>query len=110
MNFPAPSQVLLYALAIAAGLVYFPYIFVAYARITNNYDMPVVMFNSTGVVQTPSTGNLWIFIYEGFYGGNATAGADVFTRARGQGEASDLFERISFARYTGRAQLDITSI
>ncbi len=42
-----PSQVLLYGLAIAAGLVYFPYIFVAYARITNDYDMsaPRAMFD-----------------------------------------------------------------
>jgi uncharacterized MAPEG superfamily protein len=48
MNFSvAPPQVLLYALAIAAGLVYFPYMFVAYARITNNYDMsaPRAMFD-----------------------------------------------------------------
>ena len=40
MNLPVPpSQVLLYGLAIAAGLAYFPYIFVAFARITNDYDM-----------------------------------------------------------------------
>ena len=48
MNLPfPPSQFLLYGLAIAAGLVYFPYIFVAYARITNNYDMsaPRAMFD-----------------------------------------------------------------
>lgn len=48
MNFPVPpSQVLLYGLAIAAGLVYFPYIFVAYARITNDFDMstPRAMFD-----------------------------------------------------------------
>jgi uncharacterized MAPEG superfamily protein len=42
-----PSQVLLYGLAIAAGLVYFPYMFVAYGRLTNNYDMsaPRAMFD-----------------------------------------------------------------
>jgi Tfp pilus assembly protein FimT len=69
-------------------------------------SMPVLKFNNTGSISTPSTGNLWVFLYEGFYGG----GADVFTRARGQSETGGLFERISLARYTGRAQLDITSI
>jgi Tfp pilus assembly protein FimT len=74
-----------------------------------SYNMPVLKFNNTGVISTPSSGNLWVFIYEGFYSGGAS-GADFFTRSRGQGENSGLFERISFARYTGRAQLDITSI
>ncbi len=42
-----PSQVLLYGLAIAAGLVYLPYIFVAYGRMTNDFDMnaPRSMFD-----------------------------------------------------------------
>lgn len=46
LSFP-PSQVLLYGLAIAAGLIYFPYLFVAFARVTNNYDMsaPRAMFD-----------------------------------------------------------------
>ena len=46
LSYP-PSQVLLYGLAIAAGLVYFPYIFVAFARVTNDYDMsaPRAMFD-----------------------------------------------------------------
>ncbi|AFY74685.1 putative membrane protein [Synechococcus sp. PCC 7502] len=41
------SQFLLYGLAISAGLVYFPYIFVAYARLTNDFDMsaPRAMFD-----------------------------------------------------------------
>jgi uncharacterized MAPEG superfamily protein len=42
-----PAQVLLYGLAVAAGLVYFPYMFVAFARVTNDYDMsaPRAMFD-----------------------------------------------------------------
>jgi len=43
----SPDQVLLYGLAVAAGLVYFPYMFVAYARLTNDFDMsaPRAMFD-----------------------------------------------------------------
>lgn len=42
-----PTQVLLYGIAIAAALVYFPYMFVAYGRLTNNFDMsaPRAMFD-----------------------------------------------------------------
>ena len=77
-----------------------------FPSVSGNYDMPVLTFNSTGAISSPGSGSLWVFIYEGFYAGNV----DVFTRSRGQSESSGLFERISFARYTGRAQLDITTI
>lgn len=68
--------------------------------IAQTYTMPVVEFSNTGIIQMP-TSNLNLFIYEGFWSGSS----DVFTRSRG----NSLFERITFSRFTGRAQLDITS-
>ena len=43
----SPSQILLYGIAIAAGLVYLPYMVVAYARVTVGMDMnaPRAMFD-----------------------------------------------------------------
>jgi uncharacterized MAPEG superfamily protein len=43
----SPSQILLYGIAIAAGLIYFPYIFVAFGRVSIGYDMnsPRAMFD-----------------------------------------------------------------
>lgn len=43
----SPSQILLYGIAIAAGLVYFPYIAVAFGRMSIGYDMnsPRAMFD-----------------------------------------------------------------
>ncbi|HEY5895102.1 MAG TPA: type II secretion system protein [Chthoniobacterales bacterium] len=66
-----------------------------------DYNMPVLKFTNTGMIQTPST-KLWLFIYEGFY----ADGQDTFTRPNN----NNLFERISFSRSTGRAQLDITGM
>jgi uncharacterized MAPEG superfamily protein len=48
MNIPLnPNQFPLLGIAIAAGLIYFPYIVVAYARITNDFDYaaPRAMFD-----------------------------------------------------------------
>ena len=48
MNIPLnPNQFPLFGIAIAAGLIYFPYMVVAYARLTNNfdYDAPRAMFD-----------------------------------------------------------------
>ncbi|MBD2186700.1 MAPEG family protein [Pseudanabaena mucicola] len=48
MNLPIPpSQVLLYGIAIAAGLIYLPYAVVAYARVSIGIDMsaPRAMFD-----------------------------------------------------------------
>ncbi|NUN66096.1 hypothetical protein HCU40_15365 [Pseudanabaena biceps] len=48
MDLPiSPSQVLLYGIAIAAGLIYFPYIVVAYGRVSIGMDMnsPRAMFD-----------------------------------------------------------------
>lgn len=66
-----------------------------------DYNVPVLKFNSIGMLEMPSTA-LWLVIYEGFY----ADGQDVFTRSH----HNNLFERISFSRFTGRAQLDITSM
>ncbi len=43
----SPAQILIYGVAIAAGLVYLPYIFVAYGRVSLGYDMnaPRAMFD-----------------------------------------------------------------
>lgn len=61
--------------------------------------MPVITFNNAGSVS--GGGNpLQIFIYDGYFGNNQ----DNFTR-----NSSDLFEKITLSRYTGRAQLDVTS-
>jgi len=63
---------------------------------------PVLTFNSSGVVSGgPTPPNpIQIFLYEGYYGN----GQDNFTR-----NAGDLFEKITLSRYTGRAQLDVTT-
>jgi uncharacterized MAPEG superfamily protein len=48
MNIPLnPNQFPLFGIAIAAGLIYFPYMVVAYARLTNNFDYaaPRAMFD-----------------------------------------------------------------
>jgi hypothetical protein len=76
-----------------------------FPSVRGRYDLPVLKFNRMGIIEMPGSANLWLFIYEGFY----SNGNDVFVRAAG-GREQGLFERISFARYTGRAQLDITTI
>ena len=77
-----------------------------FPSLTSSYEIPTIVFNNTGSVEGTTTANLWLFIYEGYYGG----GTDVFTRRRGQSDSdsTSLYERISFSRYTGRAQLDVT--
>ncbi len=70
--------------------------------IAATYTMPILQFSNTGIIQQP-TSNLAVYIYQGFWSGSGTT--DVFTGAKG----NSLFERISFSRFTGRAQLDITT-
>lgn len=60
---------------------------------------PAITFNSTGSIEGGTY--LQLFLYDGYYLG----GQDNFTRSANGG----LFEKISFSRYTGRAQLDITA-
>jgi hypothetical protein len=60
---------------------------------------PSLAFNASGAVEGGSN-PLQLFLYEGYY----AALQDVRTRKGG-----DLFEKISLSRYTGRAQLDVTT-
>ena len=65
-------------------------------------QIPAIAFNSTGTIQNPTGANdLHLFIYEGFFANNQ----DNF-----KSRDRTYFERISFQRFTGRAQLDITTI
>lgn len=63
-------------------------------------SFPALAFTSSGMIEgggpVPP-----LFLYEGFFAN----GQDNFTRG-----ANELFEKISFSRYTGRAQLDISGI
>jgi len=61
---------------------------------------PALTFNSTGAIEGGSS-PLQLFLYEGYYLG----GQDNLTR----GSNPSLFEKISFSRFTGRSQLDITA-
>ena len=60
---------------------------------------PSLAFNGSGAVDGGSN-PIQLFLYEGYYSGQQ----DIQTRKGG-----DLFEKISLSRYTGRAQLDVTS-
>ena len=64
------------------------------------YHMPAILFNNTGMIEKP-TSNLSIYLYEGFWNGVS----DTFTRSN----YGSLYDKITFSRFTGRAQLDITS-
>jgi prepilin-type N-terminal cleavage/methylation domain-containing protein len=61
--------------------------------------LPVICFNSTGMIREPSTSSsLYLFIVEQIKGqGAATA-------------SNQYFERISFRKFTGRAELDISTL
>ncbi len=60
---------------------------------------PSLAFNGSGAVEGGNSA-LQLFLYEGYYAGQQ----DIRTRKGG-----DLFEKISLSRYTGRAQLDVTT-
>jgi type II secretory pathway pseudopilin PulG len=77
-------------------------------RVPSGTSIPVLAFNSTGAIQSShTTAKLRLFIYEGYYLNNQ----DNFSRQKGfHQSASGLFERISFSRFTGRAQLDVTTV
>lgn len=68
-------------------------------------QFPAIAFNSSGVIEGGAN-PLQLFLYEGYY----LNGQDNFTRnAATQNSAAALFEKLSFSRYTGRVQLDITA-
>jgi prepilin-type N-terminal cleavage/methylation domain-containing protein len=64
----------------------------------NDTDFPVLVFTSSGAIEGGGSVPP-LFLYEGYFDGTK----DVATR-----DANGLFEKISFSRYTGRAQLDVT--
>lgn len=69
-------------------------------------DIPGIAFNSAGTIEGGSN-PLQLFLYEGYFLNNQ----DNFTRNNAvQQSAAGLFEKITFSRYTGRAQLDITTL
>jgi prepilin-type N-terminal cleavage/methylation domain-containing protein len=77
-------------------------------RVPTGTTIPVLAYNSTGAIQSGHTSaKLRLFIYEGYYLNNQ----DNFSRQKGFHESgSALFERITFSRFTGRAQLDVTTV
>ncbi len=103
-----PDKVLLYSLA---NTIVTPTTLSKPASLPSNYEPPgleageagklsYVQFNPSGAISYPSANdaNLTLFITEGVRGEAGT-----------QAKLSD-FERIAFARFTGRARLDITTL
>jgi prepilin-type N-terminal cleavage/methylation domain-containing protein len=75
--------------------------------ITNNLPLRLIGFNGSGQLSYPSGANsshLNLYIYEGFF---SASSAD---RDNSTNKNNLYFERISFRRFTGRAELDITQI
>lgn len=60
---------------------------------------PGIVFNNSGGIQNGSS-PLQLFLYEGYF----KNGQDNFTR-----DGNSLFEKMTFSRYTGRCQLDVTA-
>lgn len=65
----------------------------------NSATFPSIAFTGSGAIEGGGSVPP-LFLYEGYFAN----GQDNYTR-----DANELFERISFSRYTGRAQLDITA-
>ncbi len=65
-------------------------------------DLPVLLFNPTGAISLPSTGDITLYLYEGYHDGSR----DRVTI----NSTSDLFESFSFARFTGRIRHEVTGI
>jgi prepilin-type N-terminal cleavage/methylation domain-containing protein len=59
---------------------------------------PSLAFNGSGAIEG-ATNPIELFLFEGYYAGERA----VRTR-----KGTELFEKISFSRYSGRAQLDVT--
>lgn len=65
-------------------------------------NVPVLKFNATGAIGLPSTGEIRLYLYEGYYDGSS----DRIT----MNSNSDLFETFSFARFTGRIRHEVTTL
>ncbi len=67
----------------------------------NGTALPAIVFSPSGSIQNPTnTADLKLYIYEGFF----ALGKDNFISPN-----RTFFERLSFRRFTGRAELDITT-
>jgi type II secretory pathway pseudopilin PulG len=72
--------------------------------------LPHVKFSSSGIVEQPSDSqNLKFFICEGFYDEKDKV-IRFSDRSGAQSSTAALFEQISLSRYTGRAQLDVSTL
>ncbi|MDX6766233.1 MAG: type II secretion system protein [Candidatus Methylacidiphilales bacterium] len=76
-------------------------------RLSSGAQLPVLAFNPSGAIQSlHTTARLRVFLYEGYFLNNQ----DNFVRqAAFQRSSSGLFECITFSRFTGRAQVDVTT-
>lgn len=69
-------------------------------KVGNGTALPAIVFSPSGSIQNPTnTADLKLYIYEGFF----ASGKDNFISPN-----RTFFERLSFRRFTGRAELDIT--
>jgi prepilin-type N-terminal cleavage/methylation domain-containing protein len=69
-------------------------------HVGNGTALPALVFSPSGSIQNPTnTADLKLYIYEGFF----ASGKDNFISPN-----RTFFERLSFRRFTGRAELDIT--
>jgi prepilin-type N-terminal cleavage/methylation domain-containing protein len=75
------------------------------STLPTNKGLVAVKFNGSGQVAFPTTGKLWLHISEGV---RDMSGAE----ARVDGKVANAlpFEIITMAKYTGRAQLDVTQL
>lgn len=76
-------------------------------NLSTQTDLRLIGFNSSGQLAYPagaSSAQLKLFIYEGFYSASS-ANKDFSTNQKNL-----FFERISFRRFTGRAELDVAKI
>lgn len=71
-------------------------------KVASGVSIPLLQYNPTGIIAAPTNANsLRLFLYEGSF----QSPKDVF-----QSPNQMYLERISFRRFTGRPELDITTI
>jgi len=78
-----------------------------FPMITATTVLKTIKFNSTGMIETPSTSFLKLYIYEGYF----FEGQDNYTKRKAaQNSSGALFEIVSFSRMTGRASYDTAAL
>jgi type II secretory pathway pseudopilin PulG len=83
------------------GGTYLPLADDSIPQLSNGDSLPVISFNSTGSVASPSDSALLkLFLYQGFYAG----GQDNFSSVD-----PGYFDMIGISRFTGRARLEISN-